>query len=300
MMSVIHSQYCKNLSPITDFNTGEIACGTCGSVILEKAIDIGPEQTGFTKEEYESNTRVGTKLTLKMSDMGLSTVIQQSNKDSTGKSLSTENSKIFYRLRLWDRNSKSKQEYKSFNKAFSLLDGIRAKLGLPESVVEKSAHIFRKAAGKKILSGRSTAGILCATVYLACRITGTPRTLQDIADAGNIKRKNLQKNYRFLVNELDITPETYSPADFVERVLNDVGVGKKTRMDAIRLMSRVLDAGISTSKNPMSMAAAVVNLASVRNNEKISQLKISEISGISSVTIRDRSKEIRKKIGGEW
>lgn len=300
MMSVIHSKHCKNLSPITDFNTGEITCGSCGSVILEKAIDIGPEQIGFTKEEYESNTRVGTKLTLKMSDMGLSTVIQQSNKDSTGKSLSTENSKIFYRLRLWDRNSKSKQTYKSFNKAFSLLDGIRAKLGLPESVVEKSAHIFRKAAGKKILSGRSTTGILCATVYLACRITGTPRTIQDIADAGNIKRKNLQKTYRFLVNELDLTPETYSPADFVERILNEVGVGKKTRLDAIRLMSEVLDAGISTSKNPMSMAAAVVHLASLKNREKISQLKISEASGISSVTIRDRSKEIRKKIGGEW
>lgn len=299
MMSVIHAENCKNFYPITDFTTGEIACGSCGSVILEKAIEIGSEHVGFTKEEYESNTRVGTKLTLKLSDMGLSTVIQQSNRDSTGKSLSSENSRIFHRLRLWDRNSKSKQEYKSFNKAFSLLDGIRAKLGLPDSVVEKSAYIFRKAAAKKILSGRSTVGILCGTVYLACRITGTPRTLQDIADAGNIKRKHLQKSYRFLVNELDVNPESFSPIDFVERVANSVGVGKKTRLDALRLMHKVLDSGISVSKNPMSMAAAVVHLASVSNGEKISQLKISEASGISSVTIRDRSKEIRKKIGGE-
>jgi transcription initiation factor TFIIB len=298
-MSVIHAENCKNFYPITDFTTGEIACGSCGSVILEKAIEIGSEHVGFTKEEYESNTRVGTKLTLKLSDMGLSTVIQQSNRDSAGKSLSSENSRIFHRLRLWDRNSKSKQEYKSFNKAFSLLDGIRAKLGLPDSVVEKSAYIFRKAAAKKILSGRSTVGILCGTVYLACRITGTPRTLQDIADAGNIKRKHLQKAYRFLVSELDVNPESFSPIDFVERVANSVGVGKKTRLDALRLMHRVLDSGISVSKNPMSMAAAVVHLASVSNDEKISQLKISEASGISSVTIRDRSKEIRKKIGGE-
>lgn len=299
-MSVIHSKHCTNLYPITDFTTGEVACASCGSVILEKAVDTGPELIGATKEEYESNTRVGTKLTLKLSDMGLSTVIQQSNKDSAGKTLSTENSRIFHRLRLWDRNSKSKQEYKSFNKAFTLLDGIRAKLGLPQPVVEKSAYIFRKAAAKKILSGRSTSGILCGTVYLACRVTGTPRTLQDVADAGNIKRKYLQKIYRFLVNELEINPETFSPADFVERVVNEVGVGKKTRMDALRLMNQVLDAGINTSKNPMSMAAAVVHLASVLNHEKISQLKISQVSGISAVTIRDRSKEIRKKIGGEW
>lgn len=300
MMSVIHSTNCKNLYPITDYATGEIACASCGSVILEKAIDAGPELIGITKEEYESNTRVGTKLTLKLSDMGLSTVIQSSNKDSTGKNLSSENSKIFYRLRLWDRNSKSKQEYKSFNKAFILLDAIRAKIGLPNSVVEKSAYFFRKAAVKKILGGRSTSGILCAAVYLSCRVTGTPRTLQDIADAGNIKRKILQKAYRFLAKELDINPESYSPSDFVERIVNEVGAGKKTRLDALHLMDKVLKAGIGTSKNPMSMAAAVVNLVSISNKEKISQLKISKASGISSVTIRDRSKEIRKKLGGEW
>jgi transcription initiation factor TFIIB len=49
----------------------------------------------------------------------------------------------------------------------------------------------------------------------------------------------------------------------------------------------------------MAMAAAAINLASVINKEKISQLKISAASGISAVTIRDRTKEIREKVGGE-
>jgi len=300
MMYVIHSKECKNLSPITDFITGEITCCKCGSVILEKGIDVGPEQVGLTKERFESNTRIGAKLTLKISDMGLSTIIQKSNKDSTGKNLSMENSRIFHRLRLWDRNSKYKTDYKSFNKAFILLDAISAKFGLPDIAVEKSAHIFRKAAAKKILSGRSTYGILCAAVYLSCRITGTPRTLQDIADAGNIKRKDLQRTYRFLITQLEFNPNSFSPIDFVERVVTQVGAGKKTRMDSLQLMKRVLDSGIGTSKNPMSIAAAVVSLASSANSDKISQLKISEVSGISTVTIRDRSKEIRKKLGGEW
>ena len=37
----------------------------------------------------------------------------------------------------------------------------------------------------------------------------------------------------------------------------------------------------------------------MKNGQKISQLKISKVSGISAVTIRDRTKEILKKIGGE-
>jgi transcription initiation factor TFIIB len=101
------------------------------------------------------------------------------------------------------------------------------------------------------------------------------------------------------MQELDIIPETFSPIDFVERVAKAVKVGNKTRLDALKMISVVQNKGISTSKNPMAMAAAVVHLAVVSNNEKISQIKIAQASGISAVTIRDRAKEIRQKIGGE-
>jgi transcription initiation factor TFIIIB Brf1 subunit/transcription initiation factor TFIIB len=49
----------------------------------------------------------------------------------------------------------------------------------------------------------------------------------------------------------------------------------------------------------MSMAAAAVHLASLKNREDVSQLKISQVSRISAVTIRDRAKEMRKLMGGE-
>ena len=78
--------------------------------------------------------------------MGLSTLIEAKDKDVTGKSLSIENRRMFYRLRMWDRNSRSAVTSKSFQKAFTLLDAISSKLGLPESVVEESAYLFRKIA----------------------------------------------------------------------------------------------------------------------------------------------------------
>ena len=298
-MTALHEKNCKNLLPITDFSTGEITCANCGSVIVEKGVDIGSEQSGFSKEGFGSNSRTGRKITLKLSDMGLSTIIEKYNKDSSGKSLSLENARIFHRLRLWDRNSKYQIDNPSFNKAFILLDAIKSKLGLPEVVVEKSAYLFRKSAAKKILSGRSTTGILCAIVYLSCRLTNTPRTIQDVADAGNVKRKYLQRVYRFLARELEINPESFNPSDFVERISKSINLGNKSRRDAILLMKKVQELGISTSKNPMAVAAAVVHLSVVKNNEKISQIQISKSSGISAVTIRDRSKEIQKKLGGE-
>jgi len=299
LTELVHQKDCKKIKIITDLDTGEIACGNCGVVSSEKIVEIGPENTGLTKEEYLSTSRAGRKISLKMADMGLSTLIESQDRDSTGRVLSKENRQMFYRLRMWDRNSRSANTVKSYQKAFILLDGIRTKLALPESVVEHTAYLFRKISSKKILSGRSTTGILCATVYIACRLTNTPRTIQDIANAGNIKRKNLQRIYRFLVKELDVYPESYNPHEFVARISKTVGISEKTERLAFKIASLAEKNGTSASKNPMAVAAASIHLAILKNREKVSQLKISEASGISAVTIRDRSKEITKILGGE-
>ena len=298
-VELIHQNNCKKEIVVTDFHTGEVACSNCGAVLSEKIVDSGAEITGLSAEDYQNNSRVGRKISLKMADMGLSTTIESKDKDATGKSLSNENRRMFYRLRMWDRNSRSVSSIKSFQKAFTLLDAIGAKLGLPESTIEEAAYIFRKIAAKKILAGRSTNSMLCAVVYISCRITNTPRTLQDVAEAGNVKKKNMQRVYRFLTKELNIQPQTYSPKEFVTRVASAVSISEKTERLAFKVLDIATKRNVSTSKNPMAMAAASIHLASVINKEKVSQLKISAASGISAVTIRDRSKEIKEKIGGE-
>ncbi|MGH1521837.1 MAG: transcription initiation factor IIB [Nitrosopumilus sp.] len=299
MVEVSHQQNCKKNMVVTDFHTGEVACSNCGVVFSEKIVNQGSDVAGTILESHQDNNRTGRKISLKMADMGLSTIIESKDKDSTGKILSNKNQRMFYRLRIWDRNSRSSSSAKSFQKAFTLLDGISAKLGLPESAVEHTAYLFRKIAARKILTGRSTSDMLCALVYITCRITDTPRTLQDVAKAGNVKKKNLQRTYRFLTKELDINPETYNPIEFVTRIANSVSTSKKTEILAIKILDIAIKNNISISKNPMAMTAAAIYLAVLINKEKVSQTKISSASGISSVTIRDRVKEIKEKIGGE-
>lgn len=292
LTELIHQKGCNKTSIITDTVTGEIACSNCGTILPEKAIEQGLENSSSI--EGYSSSRVGSKISLKIPDMGLSTIIEAQDKDFTGKPLSKENSRIFYRLRLWDRNSRSANTVKSFQKAFILLDSIGTKLGLPESVIEETAHLFRKISAKKILSGRSTVVVLCATTYMICRLTDTPRTLHDIADVANVKTKHLQRIYRFLAKELNVYPEAYSPNEFVTRLAKAIDLSEKTQKLTFKILDIAGKKGISTSKNPMSMAAAAIHLACLKNSEKISQLKIAQISGISAVTIRDRVNEMRK------
>jgi transcription initiation factor TFIIB len=266
---------------VTDAMTGEIACGNCGVVLLEKAVDLGRENIGQTMDEYNSNSRTGQKTSLKMADRGLSTMIQAQNRDSTGRTLSADNKRSFYRLRMW------------FVKAFTFLDGMRSKLGLPEHVVEKSAYLFRKVEQRKLLRGRSSLSVMCAVVYMACRIADTPRTLSEIADAAGIKKKVIQRFYRFLFANLDdVNSISYSPSEFVSRISSEANLSEKTMRDARKILEFSDKRGITSGKHPMSMAAAAVYLALQDNHENVSQTRIAQISGISAVTIRNRVKEL--------
>lgn len=294
MRTIKHNLNCKKIILITDFTTGEVACKNCGSVIIDKPIETGHEGFRGTKDEYEQHTRVGAPVSLRFADKGLSTIIFKNDRDAAGNFLTNENKRIFHRLRLWDRNSKNVSHNKSFHKAFTLLDSLKSKLGLPDQIAEKTAYLYRKLAAKKILLGRSSTGVLCALVYMTCRIGNTPRSMQDVADAGNVKRKYLQRIYRLLVNELEIAPGSFVATDFVNQISNQAGVSEKTRRNALRVLEESEVSGFNSGKNPVALAASAVYVSAMDNNEKISQLKLSDISGISAVTIRERGKILKK------
>ena len=50
---------------------------------------------------------------------------------------------------------------------------------------------------------------------------------------------------------------------------------------------------ITSGKNPVAMAATVVYLAAITNNEKVSQTQVSKAANISSVTIRNLCKKLK-------
>ena len=271
---------------ITDGQTGEVMCSLCGQVLSDKIVELGSE-TMHGGEEYIQKSRTGAKSTLAFHDMGLSTLIEKSDKDSTGKSLSLDNKRTFYRLRMWDRNSKGKANNRNMQKAFSILEGLKSKLALSDATVERTAHIYRKILAKKICRGRSIPVILSATLYAACRSTNTPRTIQDISNAANLRRASVHRIYRILIQEMDLSPDSYSPISFISRIVTHVNASEKTRRDAVKIITKAESMMVTAGKNPVSVAAAAVYLASLKNNESITQTKIAKASSISSVTIRN-------------
>ena len=283
---------------VTDSIRGEILCGSCGIVIKEKVEDQGPEQQLFNAEQYNERVRTGAGSTLSIHDKGLSTVIGTLDKDASGNSISPYMKFTFNRLRTWDSRSKSTTLDRNLRTAFGIMQAIQSKLDISDSVIERAAYLYRKALSKKISRGRTISGLILSALYVACRESNVPRTLQDMATAGNISFKDLSRHYRIFVRTLELHVDSYNSGDFVSKIGTAVGLSEKAKRDALDILFKAKEKNITDGKNPISLAASAIFLSGIINQEKATQKDIAKASGISSVTIRNVAKTLRKYLGG--
>ena len=210
---------CGKNSILTDEVTGENFCGKCGYVITEKSQESGPEWRSFQKDGGADPARTGAPSSLMIHDMGLSTVINPLNKDASGKPLSTSMKSTIERLRTWDSRSQVHAPVdRNLRQALSDLNKLKDKVSIPANVLEKAAYIYRKALEKKLVRGRSISAMIAASLYAACRDTETPRTLKDVADAANVKRKDIARCYRLLHHELELKMPVVGSIQCIARI----------------------------------------------------------------------------------
>ena len=285
---------CKTYPIITDSERGEMFCGGCGLVLVQNIADTSHESNGYSQEDFMKLTRTGPATSLTMHDKGLSTVIGI-NKDFSGNALSSKTKYEFNRLRVWDQRSKSRSTA-TLSKAFTLLNGMKTKLGISDNVVENAAYIYRKIVSAKLTRGRTMASLVSASLYAACRENNLPRTLDDIANAGNIERRILSRDLRTIIKKLGLNLNQYDISSFISKISNNMNLKEKTKRDAFDILKRCEPEGIIAGKHPVAQAAASLYIACIINGEKISQKKFSKESGVSDVTIRNRVTLIRKTL----
>ena len=276
-----------------DEDSGELVCSTCGIVISENRESGGPEWRYFANDSGDKS-RVGSGTSITIHDMGLSTMIGSTNKDATGKPLSSTMKKSIDRLRTWNTRSQVKSSSdKNLRQALSEMDKLKDKLSLTDNVIEKAAYLYRKANERKLVKGRSIHGLVASCIYAACRDTETPRTLNDVADGINVRRKDVARCYRLIFRELDLKVPIADPVNGVSRIASEAGLGEKTKRKAIQLLNKAKKIGMVAGKDPMGLAAAALYLACISDGGSTTQRNISDASGVTEVTIRNRCVGLR-------
>jgi transcription initiation factor TFIIB len=288
---------CNSGRMVTDLESAEVVCGSCGLVSPDKAIESRAEWTRFDSDNGNNNRqRVGLPNSLAFHDMGLSTIIGNQNRDSTGHTLNAYVNSSMQRLRIWDARSRSNTSgHRNLMRAFDELGRLKDKLGLTDAIVEKAAYIYRKAEEKKLIRGRSISAILATAIYIACRELGAPKSLREMTETSEVKLKALTHCYRLLALELDIKVPLIEPPKFIARIANKAGISEKTKRIAIATMEEITKNEISAGKNPVGLAATVLYLSCLASNEYQTQMNIAIAAGVTEVTIRNRFKDLKTK-----
>jgi transcription initiation factor TFIIB len=284
---------------ITDPESGEVLCSYCGLVIAERNLDLAnPERRAFTTEESDKRARTGAPTSLSRHDRGLPTLMGKPTRDAAGQKLDASSHSTYKRLKTWDdRVQLHSSTDRNLWKAFSELSMLRDKLGLSDSLLEEIAYMYRKIEDNGLVRGRTIRGMLVACVYVACRKSGHPRTLKDISAKSNIKRKDIAKNCRLVMEELDISSSVVDPMKCIVRVANAAQLGEKTTRHAFKMMSELLrKKTLTAGKDPMGLAASILYIATKETGETKTQLDMAKASGVTEVTIRNRIRALVKDL----
>ena len=279
---------CKSDRVITDYESGEVICSNCGLVISDNIQDS-------TDAMYDKSRKTGVTNSLARYDMGLSSIMGKSNQDAGGHILDAAMRSRMERLRRWDLRIKtSTYNNRNLRDAFDQLHTSKDKLGLPDSIVEKTAYIYRKAQQRGLVRGRAISAVLDAAMYIACRELGIPKTLKEIAVANNTKRRTLAKSYRLLITELDIKIPIIDSTKCIIKISNTANLNEKTKRKAINIMYDLNRKELPAGKDPMGIAATVLYIACLYTGEKRTQTNIAQAAGITEVTLRNRYRQIKR------
>jgi transcription initiation factor TFIIB len=281
---------------VTDVVSGEIVCSNCGTVVIDGIEEIGKEWIN-PKDHEADKSRIGLPFSLAVHDMNLSTIIGKTNKDSAGQLIDSGMQARMNRLRIWDsRTLYRDSSSRNFTTAFVLLGKLKDKLSLTSSIVEKTAYTYRKVQEDGLIRGRTIGAVLVACLYITCREQGVSRTIDELAEASNIRRKAIAKIYRDIVFHLERKIPQVNCFQCIDKIANKIELNEITTRHARDFMKKVLEQEFSAGKDPMGFAGAVLYVSLQMEGKTVRQIDIADAAGVTEVTIRNRAKELKSKL----
>ena len=268
---------------------GELVCKGCGLILEAEAVDDREEWRAFTQRETERKARAGEPVTYTRHDMGVSTEIGI----GTGELSKVAGRKRaqYARLQEWhSRRTGSKNRNLGF--AYSELRRLSSQLSLPDAVQEEAARLYEKAVDKELVKGRSMEGVLTAVVYAVARDHGTPRTLDELAEAVGIESREIGRTYRYVARELGLDIMPVDPEDYLPRFASALDLSGAVQARARRLIEDARAANLFLGKGRTGVAAAALYTAAVLEGERRTQQAVADVAGVTVVTIRNRYQEI--------
>ncbi|WP_276270770.1 transcription initiation factor IIB [Haloarcula litorea] len=278
---------------------GETVCGDCGLVVDEGAIDHGPEWRAFDSAERDQKSRVGAPTTKMMHDEGLSTNIGWQNKDANGNALSASQRETMQRLRTWNERFRTRDHSeRNLKQALGEIDRMGSALGVPENVRETASVVYRRALDEGLLPGRSIEAIATASLYAAIRQANLPQTIDEMVMVSRVDEQEFTRGYRYINRELSLEIGPPDPVDYLTKFVSELDASDELARRARDLIETGKEENVHSGKSPVGLAAAAIYAAGLLVNEEYTQQEVGDATDVSTVTIRDRYRELLEAAAG--
>jgi len=285
---------CESIHLTYDDQKGEIICNDCGLLIEEKMVDSGQDAGGqFDKNEKKG--RGGAPLSMQKFDSGLTTNVGEI---SDIYRLESGQTRKFLRLKKWQERVSTSIE-RNLRLAMAELRRVASFLSLPSVVREEASRVYRFVLQRGLVRGRSMESVIAACIYAACRSYNIPRTLDEIAAASDVPRKEIGRTYRFIIRKLGIKVRPSSPKDYISRFSSILHLSPKAQNEALKILKKADISELTSGRGPAGIAAAALYVSALMNDEKKTQREVADVAGITEVTIRNRYKELIERLGIE-
>ena len=288
---------CGSSSIIFDSEKGERVCNNCGLVIEENTTDSGPEWRAFDPEQKAARARTGAPVQFRKLNRGLVTEIDLYNKDIRGVRIPSKRQAQLYRMRKWHkRASIASSSERNYLIALPELNRVSSYLGLPDNIRETAALLYRKCVQNNLIRGRPIEIIVQAAIYAACRESGMPRTLDEIASISGVAKKDVGRAYRIIAHELNLRIPLTDPVAYVPRYVNALKLSGEAQEKAISLLKVAMRKGLLSGRSPTGVSAAAVYIAGALAGERRTQKEVADVAGVTEVTIRNRYRELKEQL----
>ncbi len=167
-----------------------------------------------------------------------------------------------------------------------------AELELSEDVHDYAMDLLETISNYGLLSGRSTAEISAAIIYIAAREKNEPRTLEEISQVAVASKKQIGRVYRQIGRNTDIRIVPAQPSEHLDRFTEQMNLSGEVMERARSIIEEAKETNITSGKSPKGIAASSLYLAAHIEGENRTMNDMSKTIGITTITIRNRSKDI--------
>lgn len=175
--------------------------------------------------------------------------------------------------------------------------------GLPKLIVEDAMREHKRISEVRTFRGLNRDGIIAASIYVACKINGCPRTAKEIAEIFVLDNASATKGCKTavaLIEELEHSREDddktslsqTTPETFIERYCSKLNICDELTKLCRFIAMRIQQQQYIPENTPHSIAAGIVYFVSSVCGLDISKHEVNRVTGISEVTINKCFKKL--------